>query len=309
MDLRLVVNPNAGRRNTLPYAEALAHRLGERGHRVTIHATRGPGDGAAYVASLAPDACDVLGVVGGDGTLAEVVDGRRGEVPWPIALVPVGTANLVARELGMPLARDATATAAAIDAGVAWPVDAMRVASVGSTRRWAIANVGIGLDAAIVRVIEAVRGGAEGSGGYTRWVAPILRALRDTPVPRFRVEIDGRRAFAASACIIQNAACYGGLFRLSPSAGLASGALDVVLIRGRTPRDLFLVIAGALFRRVSANHRVRIERADRVRVLAAEPIPVQFDGDAAGTTTVEVERLPAAIRLWKAVREPIGTAI
>lgn len=299
MHLYLVVNPAAGRRNAVPYAESVATRLEERGHRVTRYVTKGPGDGAVHASSLGPDACDVLGVVGGDGTLAELVDSRHDGLPWPIALVPMGTANLVARELGMPLARDATATAAALDAGVAWPVDVMSFAAQGSPRGRAIANVGVGPDAEIVRTIADLRAGNQGSGGYVHWIRPILDTLRKAKTPALRIELDGRKALRGHACIVQNASNYGGVFALSPTAGLASGALDVVIVRGRTPRDLLAIGIGGLLKRLGGNHLVKIVRADRVRVVAEQPAAVQADGDPAGTTDLEVERLPGALRLWK----------
>jgi diacylglycerol kinase family enzyme len=300
--LHLVVNPAAGRRNAVPYAEAVTSRLEAAGHRVTRYVTRSPGDGAAHVDALTPAACDVLGVVGGDGTLADLVDGRRQDVPWPLALVPMGTANLVARELGMPLVQDATETAQALASGVPWPVDLMRVVAAGGRRRRAIANVGVGADAEMVRTIHDLRAGAEGSGGYARWVGPALKTIGAFGGLSLRVEVDGRRTFGARACVIQNAACYGGLFRLSPTAGLASGALDVMIVRGRAPRDLLALSIGALLRRLGRDKTVRFVRADRVRVTSPEAAPVQADGDPVGTTTLEVERLPGVLRLWKATR-------
>ncbi|MGE3753395.1 MAG: diacylglycerol kinase family protein [Planctomycetota bacterium] len=299
MHLYLVVNPAAGRRNAVPYAESVATRLEERGHRVTRYVTKGPGDGAVHAAGLGPDACDVLGVVGGDGTLAELVDSRHDGLPWPIALVPMGTANLVARELGMPLARDATATAAALHAGIAWPIDVMALTAEGSPRRRAVANVGVGPDAEIVRTIAALRAGNQASGGYIHWVRPILDTMRRAHMTPLHIEIDGRKTFRGHACIVQNASNYGGVFALSPTAGLASGALDVVVVRGRTARDLMAIGVGGLLRRLGNNHLIKIVRGDRVRVVAATPAAVQADGDPAGTTALEVERLPAALRLWK----------
>src|SRR5262245_4663041 len=74
--------------------EALARRLSAAGATATSRLTKAAGDAKAHVAGLSTDAADRLVIVGGDGTLHEAVNGRPPPLPWPVAIVPVGTANL-----------------------------------------------------------------------------------------------------------------------------------------------------------------------------------------------------------------------
>ena len=272
--LHFVINPAAGRRSSVPFCADVAARLEAMGHRVSQYVTRAPGDGTAHVARLDASACDVLGIVGGDGTLAEVVEvGRTASAafPWPLALIPMGTANLVAREARMPLGRDAQATAEALAQGTPWPVDLMRFRSQDCSRRRAVANLGVGADAQVVATIDGLRAGAVGSGSYLRWIPTILRTVRRFRFEPMRVIVDEHLTVTASACVIQNARSYGGLFELSPEAGLSSDQLDVIVLRGRTGRDLLRLGVQGLLRRVKHDRGARILAAQRVRVVAPAP--------------------------------------
>ena len=303
MHVHLVINPAAGRRSSVPYCAAVAHELTGAGHTVTQYVTKAPGDGTRHVAGLSATHCDVLGIVGGDGTLGEVVQGRglggAGEFPWPLALIPMGTANLVAREMRMPLGGDPKATADALAQGTPWPVDLMAFAAAGSDRTCAVANVGIGADAQVVATIDRLRRGAVASGSYLRWIRPILGTIRRFSSTPLRVVIDDNVTHYAAACVVQNARSYGGVFQLSPDAGLASGALDVVVLRARTGRDLFRVGVQALLRRVPSDKAVRMYKADHVEVSARSPVAVQADGDPAGSTDLRVSRQARALTLWR----------
>src|SRR5688572_17105855 len=150
MRVHLVVNPVAGRGRAASVAEALVEALKTEGATATMYPTTSREDAAAHVAALATDMADRIVVVGGDGTLKDVVNARRHPLPWPLGLVPVGTANVVGRELRMPLGAPAPARARALLSAEPWAVNAMEIARPDGTREWAVANAGAGLDAAIV---------------------------------------------------------------------------------------------------------------------------------------------------------------
>lgn len=302
MRFHFIVNPVAGRRRMTALLDEAQAMLREHGFEVDTYVTRCAGDAGAHVAALGPDEVDRIVVVGGDGTLREVVNGRPPPLPWPIGLVPVGTANLVARELGMPLTLTPRAVAEALRAANPWTVDLLRLERPGAKPAYAVANVGVGLDAGIVHAIDGVRAKAAGSGGYVRWIRPIFDAFRSFRFPTMAVTVDERRTFRASSCVIQNAYNYGGLFHLAPDARLDSRQCNVMLLRCRSSRDLFRVMLGAFRKRADRYHDVRFEAGTRVRLQTAERAPVQADGDPAGHTDVTVTLLPGALRLLRVGR-------
>lgn len=296
MHLRFVVNPVAGRRTSVPYVRKVMEHLGERGLQSSIYVTRFAGDGRDHAQAL-DEGVDRVVVAGGDGTLAEVVNGL-GPLRCPVGVIPMGTANLVARETRMPTATDPRETANALAGAARWRVDMMRTRNADG-ERYSLATVGVGADASVVHALEDVRN-APGMGGYARWAKPITDTLIGYRPLHLRVHIDERRTYAAAACIVQNTRNYGGMFRLSPAAAMDSGTLDVMLMRIVAPRDLIRVMAGALLRCLPRYHDMKFVRGDRVRIESRERAPVQADGDAAGFSDIDIQRLPAALDLLRA---------
>ncbi|MDA1194394.1 MAG: diacylglycerol kinase family lipid kinase [Planctomycetota bacterium] len=298
MHYHFVVNPAAGRGQAGPLAEALVQALRAAGAAGSLYITTAAGDAAAHVRSLEVDALDRLIVIGGDGTLREVVNALPPPIPWPVGIVPMGTANVVGRELRMPLDHQAPALVHALLHAKPWPVDVLRITHPDGTVEHAVANTGVGLDAEVVHAVSRVRAG--GAGGYLRWMRPILDSLSSFRFPPLRVTLDERVTYAAGACIVQNARNYGGVFELAPGAALDSGALDVMLVRTRTHRGLFGILFSALMRRAERNHDVKFVRATHVRLRSATRVPVQADGDPAGWTDVQIEVVPGALTLLRA---------
>ena len=286
-------------------AEAVVAALEARGHEASLYVTKAAGDGARHVAALSDDAYDVVALMGGDGTLSEVVNGRSGHVPWPLALLPMGTANVVARELRMPLRPNPSTWADALDRGEAWSVDTIELSHTGRPTQIAIANAGVGCDADVVHTIDALRRQQAGSSGsYRKWVRPILNTISTFAFPRLAVTIDDHATYAAGAVVMQNATNYGGIFRLDPEAALDAPGLDVMLIRTTVRRDLARLAVRGLLRQMPSERVVKFVRGDRVHITTDRDVAVQTDGDPAGVLTANgltVERRPHALTLWRAV--------
>ena len=144
MRIHILVNPMAGRGRAPQRVAALERMLVSRGAEVTVRRTTGPGDAARHVGTLAPGDLDRLVVVGGDGTLHEAVNGRE-RLPWPVAMVPLGTANLVARDAVLPLGADVEPPVRTILEGGPWEVDLLQ-----TDRGRALSVDGPRLDAALL---------------------------------------------------------------------------------------------------------------------------------------------------------------
>lgn len=298
MRFHFVINPAAGRGLAVPLGDAVIGSLRAEGAEATSYVTKAAGDGAAHVRDLGEEACDRLVVIGGDGTLREVVNARGGPPPWPVGIVPMGTANVVGRELRMPLDRRAPRVAKALMSGEAWPVDVLKLTRADGTVEHAVANTGIGLDAEVVHAVSEVRAG--GVGGYAKWIRPILESFSTFEFPKLRVTIDDHVTYAAGACVVQNARNYGGVFALSPKASLDSGFMDVMIVRSRTNRSLFGILLSMLLRRTPHNHDVKIVPSRSVRLRSDRASRVQADGDPAGYTDLRVDLIPQGLTLLRA---------
>lgn len=300
--IHFLTNPVAGRSSTLPLLQELCEILAAEGVPHSFHVTSGRGDAAAHVAALEPDAADRLVVLGGDGTLHEVVNGRALPLPWPVGVVPVGTANIVGRETRMPLRRRARALVDGLLQAEPWGVDLMEIRRPNGDVERAIANVSAGPDAEIVHAVACERAGEPATGGYLHWIRPTWDTFRQYRFPHLRVTLDGRCTYRAAACVILNAHNYGGIFSLAPQAAMDSGMLDAVLIRVRTRRDLFRVLAAAFAGRLDRHSDVKVVRGTRIAVTAEDAVTLQSDGEPAGTTDVEVRLLPSALTLLRALK-------
>jgi diacylglycerol kinase (ATP) len=302
MRYHFVVNPVAGRGTAVTLMRGVAEALRTAGMEVSSHVTTASGDAGRHVADLGEDATDRLIAVGGDGTLREVINGRR-PMPWPVGVIPMGTANLVGREVRMPLNRRVQTIAQCLLRAQPWSVDLITMRAIGATgdrEQVALANVGAGLDGELVHAISNVRSAGDGFGGYARWIGPMWDCLRSFSFPRLRVTVDGLRTYAAAACVVQNAHNYGGVFELAPGAALDSGRLDVMLIRARTNRDLFRILVSSLARRTTRQKDVKFLTARHVRIESSDHVRLQADGDPAGRTDVELEILPQSLELLRA---------
>jgi diacylglycerol kinase (ATP) len=298
--VHLLVNPVAGRNRAGPLADAVARRLEEAGAKVTVERTRAAGDAGRMAAALAPDAADRVVVVGGDGTLREVVNARPLPLPWPLGLLPVGTANVVGRELRIPLGGSPRAAATALLAAQPWAVNALEVTYASGGRELAVANVGVGLDAEVVRAVSAARARRRGLGGYAVWLKPILATVAAYRAPRLTVRVDQGRVYPASALVVQGGLAYGGVFRLAPDARLDAPTLSVALLQTPGRRDAFRILARALARRATRDRDLLLLRAHEVAVAADPPVGLQADGDPAGETPLTVRLLPRALTLLRA---------
>ncbi|MGH0034895.1 MAG: diacylglycerol/lipid kinase family protein [Myxococcota bacterium] len=295
MKVLVLSNPVAGKGRGERAARVLVERLEARGHGVERFDTHGPGDArrraAERTASLGPS--DRIVVVGGDGTLNEVVNGLPDPGRVPIVQLAVGTANMLARELGWPRRlRALAALVALVEEGEVRRIDLGRIGPGGGQRF--VMNASCGFDAMVTRRIREARRGTLGFRGYVR---PVLGVLRRYQEPRLRVRVDDDPPREGALVLVSNLRNYGGLFRFTERARCDSGHLDIRLFHRARPVDLVRYGCAGLLRcsaglrgsEALAARRVRIESATR------EPVPVQLDGDAWGTTPVEIEVAPAAL--------------
>lgn len=273
MKVLVVYNPAAGGGREARLRRFLA-ALELEGLEVEVHRTRAPGDATAHLCAREWQG-DVVVAVGGDGTTSEVINGLAPGVP--LAVFATGTANVLGRELELPVdPREAARVIAARRTLDIWPgrLDGRRF----------IMWVGIGYDAWVVNTVDLRLKARIGKGAYA---VAMLRQIARYGSCRFRLEIDGHPHECLSA-VVANGRLYGGSFVLSQQANLARPGLQVLLFQRPGRGFLLRCLLALLFGRMERVPGVQSLAARSVQVTADGDEPLQADGDPAG-------RLPAVI--------------
>lgn len=282
--LLIIFNPTAGARRRRRF-EAVLAELRRLGCEVTVRPTGGRGDAEQLAASADPNRHDVLVVAGGDGTINEAVNGLR-DNRLPLAIVPLGTANVLAAEIGM--ATDPRAVARTIALGRPRPISV----GVANGRRFLL-MAGTGFDAHVVQHVNLALKRRIGKVAYG---IEILRQLRSFAYPEYAVTIDGRTCKAASV-LVANAHYYGGRFVCAPAADLRTPTLEVCLFERRGRLSVIGYALAMLTGRLPKLKSYRTVAAGKVHIDGGSDEPVQGDGDVIGHLDVTIEVVPEALHL------------
>lgn len=273
----IVANPISGRGQGQRAARDLQQALTAKGIGAELYLTQGRNDAFRRLRGLSTGLHDLVVAVGGDGTVREVVAGLV-EPAIPIGILPLGTANVLAHEFGLP--RDVHEAGEILARGRTAALD---VAMVNGFLSCFV--TGVGIDGMAVQEVERQRNGPITKLAYVRAMLRVLPGYRQ---PKLRVEIDHQQvADDVGLVLVSNARGYGGVFRLSRTARLDDGLLEVYLLphatRARLARAAFTAATTELAR------ACRVLQGRHVRVSAADAVPYQVDGEFRGTTPVEVE--------------------
>jgi YegS/Rv2252/BmrU family lipid kinase len=295
----LIVNPTAGRRRR-GLVDAVVARVRAEGWTVDVVETAAAGDARRLAATCDAGRYGVIAVAGGDGTINEVVNGLAGRgVDSPaVGIVPLGTANVLAHELG--LGSSAKAVARTMTAGRELLVQPGEAVNGAGTRCFSL-MAGAGFDAKVVAGVSAPLKRRLGRAAYV-WRS-LVEAHRYRPV-RYQVEIDGVR-HEASSVIVTRSRHYAGPYVVAPKAMLGEPLLHVCLFerwgRSHTFRYGLALLLGRLPR--TAGYRVLTGRSVKVSVLndagESRDQPVQIDGDNALTLPVSIGLAAGAVRLLR----------
>jgi len=274
----LIYNPAAGQRNRAAQMLALIERMRAKGLDLENAPTTRQGHATEIVRRLLPGGLDVVAVCGGDGTVSEVACGLVGS-SVPLAVLPAGTSNVLARELSIPLQLEAAAKL--LLEGVPRKVRVMH-ANDRPFLLWA----GVGLDARIMGHMSLVLKRWLGRTGIFFTVADEFFRYE---FPRLEVTVDGERHEATFA-VVCNARLYAGPWVIAPEARLDSDEMEVLLFSERK-RWPFL----SLFRQMQVGRGGHLDRGlaqivrgrtATVRSLESYPVEVQVDGDCVLETPV-----------------------
>ena len=239
----------------------------------------------------------LLVVVGGDGSVNEVVNGMAEAEGVELAVIPRGTGWDFARTFGIP--RDVDAAVDVVLNGAVREIDLGLVTYrswAGAEVRCSFANVAsAGISGAIAQRANETSKALGGKISYywatlavfARWQAGELRVSVDT-------EIRGGKMIDV---MIANGRYLGGGMMMCPEAEPDDGLFDVLLIGDVTKRDLLFTLPKSYRGKHLPHPRLEVLRGRVVTVDAVEPLPIELDGEQPGTTPARFEVLPRALRL------------
>ena len=269
---------------------------------MALHQTTGPGDATKFARAAVEDGADVVVVAGGDGTVNEALQGLAGQRRTALAVLPGGTVNVWATELGADkheadiARRIASGKRHVVDLGKVNGRYFLMMASVGFD---AEANAAVDESGLLKRVKSRV-------GPVAYGLAAMLTLGRFTP-RRVALYVDGkpiRRRLLM--LVIGNTRLYGGVAEITYRARADDGLLDVCLLAGRGPLDLVKRGWSVLRRRHAADPAIDYRRARHVVLDTPEPLHIQADGEDIGTTPASFTVVPDALEVIVLSETPPG---
>ncbi len=281
----IVFNPAAGQRR-VRLLWRVVDVLAENGVRVAIERTGAPGHAEQLARRAAGSGAPLVVAAGGDGTIAEVANGLAGS-STRLGIIPLGTANVLARELGLSFAPRAVAAALAFGrTRRIFP----GVARMAGGERLFVQMLGAGFDAAVVRHLPLRLKRAVGRSAYV-WQS--LREAQRYDFTPIKLRLDGVPAEAGSV-IVTKGRLYAGPFLLAPDASPDRPGFTVALFERTGPLAALAYGAALPLDLLPAMPGLRLTRATEVEITAAG-VPTQVDGDPAGETPVRLTDAPAPI--------------
>lgn len=299
MSIFLLSNPTSGGTSTNVLLEQARRRLGERQGRWTEVMVR-PGESITQLVEEIRPEVSTLFVAGGDGTVRAAAQALAG-TDAALAILPTGTVNVLARELGISL----TDPALAVDIGLG---SAERWIDIGSCNGESfLLMCSGGVDSA---TIGQVNEGLKSAVGATAYALAAVGALATFTPHRVRVTIDGNTLPETEVFLVAvgNTSLYGGDLKLLPDASLDDGLLDVILF---TAPNLPAPVRNAAFLpqladmalgRHPQSDSVWIYQGKHITLEADIPLQLQRDGDLGSCTPATFTITPHALRVKTPVR-------
>jgi diacylglycerol kinase (ATP) len=276
-------------------ARRFRRRLEDIGGQCTLKATTAPGDARRLAAGAVQEGFDLVVAAGGDGTVNEVLNGL-GDAPdgfarMRLGILPLGTINVFARELGLPLRVERAWDVLQRGRETSVDLPCVEFAAEGAPRRqYFVQLAGAGMDA---RAIELVDWEHKKKIGPLAYVVAGWKAMRETQ-PRITVHA-GDQTVTGEFVLVGNGRFYGGSVPAFPQADLRDGLLDVCVMPRLNWWTLLRCAPGLLLRRKAPAGVVRTLQAARFELTVEAQAAFELDGEWAGrlpaTFSVEREKL------------------
>jgi diacylglycerol kinase (ATP) len=299
-DAVLIHNPNAGnggngRRRLVDQARRI---LASNGIEADLAETTGPGHATAIAQQAVRDRRQLVITCGGDGTLNEVVNGLANHANGhrvPLALLPGGTANILAKELDLPwdipraARRLVDAEIREIALGLATPLEQP------DRKRYFLSVSGAGPDGMIVYSVDLGLKARVGMLAY--WWQGAREVLRYT-FPRFRVRT-GDRQLEATLVVVGRTKNYGGPFKITDQADLFEDRFEVMALTTQSGFRYLSYLPTLWMGKLRKEEGVHFWKAESLvcEPLDAKPVYAQVDGESLARLPIEFSIVPRALKL------------
>jgi diacylglycerol kinase (ATP) len=286
----IIHNPTSGR-GRADFMSKVAVALTDLGARVDIVVTDHPGHGTELAARVEPDSQDAIVAAGGDGTINEVLNGLYAQVDAPpMGIIPLGTANVLALELG--IAGKPAVIARILYDGPIRNIYPGIIKRKGQPDRLFAMMAGVGLDARVVAGVSSTLKRLIGKGAYI--IEAAWQWLRRR-LPDYDLEID-KAPYKAGSVIITNGRLYAGHFEIAPDADLGTYGFKILLLKGSRGQLLgnAVAMAGDFLARKKG-----VRMLDSTKIVLAGPSgePLQADGDLVTQLPVTIEASKKSIKV------------
>jgi len=288
LNVSLIVNPSAGNKahRSIHESESLLSREAV----LKTFVTRKRGDAFEY----AKKSCDADRIIvsGGDGTFNEVLNGLLSSenislAGIPLALIPTGTANVLAKELKIP--EDIKKATELALTGTARKIALGRI-----NGRYFILMAGIGFDGETVLSVR--RNLLKQISGKAAYIAAGLKVLMKYDPSLIKIKTPACE-LTGYTVVIGNAVNYGGYFSVTPHVSITEPLLDVCVLKSRSRRDLLRFIIGVLRRKHLNFDDVSYFKTTEAEIVSDGTVHVQTDGDYFGTLPVRIDVVRDAVSI------------
>ena len=262
-------------------------------------ATSGPGHAGEIARQEVERGAELILVAGGDGTINEAVNGMANS-DVPLGILPAGTANVLANELGLgnSMERAAAVLPDAVQERIALGTIS---SSSQASPRYFLMMAGVGLDADIVHSLNPRLKEATGKAAY--WIAGFSKVGHR--IPEFTVLANGRK-YRASFALMSRVRNYGGDLEIAPSISLLDDEFEMVLFEGESSFGFLKYMLAVVVHQQHGMRGITIVRTRHAVIPASQDsnihvqdakIHIQVDGEYAGLTPARVELVPNALTL------------
>lgn len=290
----LIVNPTSGTGHNQAKIDHVLKYFRHHGHQIDLRLTSGPGDAQRLAAAALGAHYDVVIGAGGDGTINEVINGLAGS-PLRLAILPWGTGNVFAGEMGFPRRIKGLCRMIRRNAS-------LRLDTGSCNGRHFLLMAGLGFDAYSLKLLKGQD--LKKSFGVLAYALSAVRAIFRYRFPALSVTLADGRRLQGSFVLVSNTSRYGSFFSFTPGADPCDGLLDVFVLRQSGAWDTILLSIRSLlvftgqFRRFKGLlHPRHSYRTSGLRIEGSPTIRVQLDGELADALPADLSVHPGILEI------------
>jgi diacylglycerol kinase (ATP) len=278
----VILNPAAGNEEAKNWEKRIESITGG----CLIHTTSHPGEAEALARRAVMEGFGKIVAAGGDGTVNEVVNGLAGS-NVALGLLPIGTVNVFAMELGLP----------SHNLELCWDViqgEDMRLVDLPSANgKCFVQLAGVGLDAQVVK---------ETSLAFKRTLGPLSYLISAAQIaarqpPKLFIESENAPVEEGSFVLIGNGRLYGGPFPFFKHALIDDGLFDVVVFKRLGYLEIIKYLQDVVFSSDIRVPEIEYFQTQRLRITSEQDVPMELDGELAGACPVDFQIKEKALRV------------